>query len=163
MSRGPRRVRTFCVGRLCARVAALIQLQQTLELETNGRDFYDLTADVALIVAGSKIRTGLAIAFCAHTSASLVIQENADPNVRRDLMAWLERAAPDGDSRFRHIDEGADDMPAHVRSAITKTTETIPIVDGRLALGTWQALYLIEHRTRPHRRRVVVHLFGERG
>lgn len=137
------------------------QHQETLELLTSGRGVFDLTREVARIVAASGVHTGLATVFCAHTSASLLIQENADPAVRRDLIAWLERLAPDGDPRYEHDDEGPDDMSAHLKSAVTRTAESIPIVAGVLALGTWQALYLVEHRSAAHRRRVVVHVTGE--
>lgn len=138
----------------------MIQHQETLVVATSGRACHDLTSMLARAVAASNVRTGLAVVFCAHTSASLLIQENADPDVQRDLLAWLARIAPDGDPRHAHDAEGPDDMPAHLRSAITRSSESIPIVAGRLALGTWQALYLVEHRTGPHRRRVVVHVTG---
>lgn len=133
-----------------------------LEIRTTGRSFVELTHDVARIVAESGVRTGLAVVFSTHTSASFVIQENADPAVRRDLAAWLARLAPDGDPRYEHDEEGPDDMSAHLKSAITRTSESIPIVEGRLALGTWQGLFLVEHRTAPHVRRLVVHVTGER-
>jgi secondary thiamine-phosphate synthase enzyme len=135
-------------------------LQETLELHTRGRGCTPITRQVAEIVARSGIRTGLCVVFCPHTSCSLLIQENADPDVQSDLLGWLERVAPDGDPRFRHTAEGPDDMAAHVRSAITRTSESIPIVEGKLALGTWQALYLLEHRLEPHRRRILVHATG---
>ncbi|MCC6406016.1 MAG: YjbQ family protein [Planctomycetes bacterium] len=137
------------------------QHQESLEFRTPGRGAIDLSRDLARIVAASGVQRGLAVVFCAHTSASLLIQENADPAVRRDLLAWLARLAPDGDPRYEHADEGPDDMAAHLRSALGRSSESIPIVDGKLALGTWQALYLVEHRTAPHRRRVVVHVTGE--
>jgi secondary thiamine-phosphate synthase enzyme len=143
------------------RSRAVIQLQETIEVRTRGRGLHDLTRELRDIVERSRVHTGLAVAFCAHTSASLAIQENADPSVQHDLLDWLARIAPDGDPRFRHDAEGPDDMPAHVRSAITRTSESIPVVGGKLALGTWQALYLIEHRTSAHSRRVVVHVTGE--
>jgi len=137
------------------------QHQETLEVMTPGRDLGDVTAAVAQVVAASGVTSGLAVVFCQHTSASLVIQENADPTARADLLAWLERLAPDGDPRYRHTAEGPDDMPAHLRSAVTHTSETIPVVGGRLALGTWQGLYLCEHRERGHQRRLVVHVSGD--
>jgi secondary thiamine-phosphate synthase enzyme len=137
------------------------QHQETLEVESRGRGLIDLTRDVVACVARSRVRTGLCVVFCRHTSCSLLIQENADPSVQSDLLAWLERLAPDGDPRYDHDAEGPDDMPAHLRSAITRTSETIPVVDGQLALGTWQALYLVEHRTRSHARQVVVHVSGD--
>ena len=134
--------------------------QQRLEIRTSGRGLYEVTREVRDAVQASGVRTGLAVVFCRHTSASLVIQENADPAAGRDLMAWLERIAPDGDPRYEHDAEGPDDMPSHLRSAVTKTCETIPVADGRLVLGTWQGLFLVEHRRRPHRRELVVHVQG---
>lgn len=134
--------------------------QTTLHLRTPGRGLHDVTARVAEAVAGSGIRTGLCHLFLQHTSASLVIQENADPDVLRDLSDWLERLAPDADPRYRHTDEGPDDMSAHLRAAVTATSLTIPIAGGRLALGTWQAIYLAEHRTSPHERRIVLTVQG---
>lgn len=134
--------------------------QETLEIRTSGRGFSDVTAAVQAIVKRSHLRTALCTVFVQHTSASLVIQENADPAVLRDLERWLSDVAPES-RRWEHDDEGPDDMPAHARSAVTKTSESIPVSAGRLALGTWQALYLWEHRTRPHTRRLVVHVAGE--
>lgn len=137
------------------------QHQARIEVTTSrGRGLYELTAELRRAVAPSGVTTGLAVVFCRHTSASLVIQENADPSAGRDLMAWLERIAPDGDPRYEHSAEGPDDMPSHLRSAVTKTSETIPVVDGRLALGTWQGLFLVEHRHRAHRRELIVHVTG---
>jgi len=135
--------------------------QETLELSTPGRDLLEITGPVAAVVRRSGVTRGLCVVFCQHTSASLLIQENADPSARADLLAWLERLAPDGDPRYQHDAEGPDDMPAHLRSAVTRTGETIPIAGGRLALGTWQGLYLAEHRTRPQQRRLLVHVDGE--
>ncbi len=109
----------------------------------------------------TKIRNGLLTLHVRHTSASLLIQENADPEVQRDLERYFSRLVPQGDPIFRHTSEGPDDMPAHVRSALTATTLSIPVVDGRPALGTWQGIYLYEHRDAPHRRSVVAHLMGE--
>ena len=136
------------------------QAQDIFAVDTRGRGFVDVTDRAAAFVAGAGLATGLLTLFCRHTSASLVIQENADPAVLRDLMAWLERVAPEG-PHYAHDDEGPDDMPAHLRSVLTQTSLTIPIVGGRLALGTWQAIYLIEHRRRPHRREIVAHVMGE--
>ena len=133
--------------------------QATLEIATSGRGFYDASAKVRAVVEQSGIRTGICTVFVQHTSASLVIQENADPSVRRDLDAWMSELAPES-RRWEHDDEGADDMPAHARAAITKTSETIPVGGGDLLLGTWQALYLWEHRAAPHRRRLVVTVIG---
>ena len=134
--------------------------QELLELDTPGRGLVELTDRVQAAVAASGVRTGLVVVHCAHTSCSLLIHENADPSATRDLMAWLERLAPDGDPRYAHDAEGPDDMPAHLRSVLTRSNETIPVVAGRAALGTWQGLFLAEHRTRPHRRRVHVHVTG---
>jgi secondary thiamine-phosphate synthase enzyme len=139
-------------------------LRQSLHevvLSTRGRGFYEFTDEVADLVRRSGIQTGLATLHLQHTSASLLIQENADPEVRRDLERFFARLAPDGDPLFRHIAEGEDDMPAHVRTALTAVNLGVPITGGGLALGTWQGIYLWEHRTRSHRRRVVIHLLGE--
>ena len=137
-----------------------IDVQETLTVHTAGRGLIEITAEVARVAEDSGVETGLCIAFCRHTSASLVIQENADPSARRDLEASFTRLFPDNDPRHTHVTEGPDDMPAHLRSAVTRTSETIPVTRGRLALGTWQGLYLFEHRTSPHRREVVVHVQG---
>ncbi|MCK6448985.1 MAG: secondary thiamine-phosphate synthase enzyme YjbQ [Planctomycetes bacterium] len=139
----------------------VLQHQETIEVRTPGRGFVELSREVAQVVAASRVRTGVALVFSTHTSAGLVIQENADPSVRRDFAAWLARLAPDGDPRYEHDEEGPDDMSAHLKSAVTRTSESIPIVDGRLALGTWQGLFLVEHRAAPHVRRLVVHVTGE--
>ena len=133
--------------------------QRSLAIQTAGRGFTDVTAEVARVVAEAGVATGLCTVFIRHTSASLVIQENADPAVLRDLGRWLEGVAPESDL-YEHDDEGPDDMPSHLRSAVTRTSEGIPITAGRLALGTWQALYVWEHRARPHRRELVVHVAG---
>jgi len=121
----------------------------------------EITRQVAAWVDESGFVDGLLTVFVRHTSASLLIQENADPEVKRDLERFFARLVPDGDRLFEHRAEGADDMPAHVRSALTQTQLSIPVVDGRLVLGTWQGIYLYEHRTRGHRREVVLHLLGE--
>jgi secondary thiamine-phosphate synthase enzyme len=133
--------------------------QEVVEIRTGGRGFTDVTAKVQEVVTRSGLKTALCTVFIQHTSASLVIQENADPNVLRDLGSWLEDLAPES-RPWIHDDEGPDDMPAHARAAITKTSETIPVSAGRLALGTWQGLYVWEHRARPHARRLDVHLVG---
>jgi secondary thiamine-phosphate synthase enzyme len=125
------------------------------------RGLNDVTGEVAKVVAASRVREGLCTVFIRHTSASLVIQENADPAVRQDLEAFLSRVVPDGDPLFTHVAEGPDDMPSHVKAALTRTSEQIPVVEGRLALGTWQALYVWEHRSAPHRRSLVVHVAGD--
>jgi secondary thiamine-phosphate synthase enzyme len=134
-------------------------IEERLEIRTAGRSLVDITAEVGGLVRASGITTGLCVVFVQHTSASLVIQENADPAVLRDLERWIARVAPEG-RQWEHDAEGPDDMPAHARAAMTKTSETIPIGGGRLALGTWQGLYLWEHRARPHRRSLVVHMQG---
>lgn len=135
--------------------------QESIEIRTRGRGMTDVTREVAAIVERARVRIGLCVVHCAHTSASLLVQENADPSVQRDLLAWLERIAPDGDPRYEHDAEGPDDMAAHLRSAVTRSSETIPITGGKLALGTWQAIYLVEHRTSPHTRRLLVHVHGK--
>lgn len=132
-----------------------------LTLATRGRGFYEFTAAVAGLVSKNGFQTGLATLHLQHTSASLLIQENADPEVRRDLERFFSRLAPDGDPLFRHTAEGDDDMPAHIRTALTTVNLSIPFAAGRLALGAWQGIYLWEHRTAPHQRRVAVHLIGE--
>jgi secondary thiamine-phosphate synthase enzyme len=136
--------------------------QQTHELTvaTRGRGLHDITDLVTRPVAAAGWRKGLATLHLQHTSASLLIQENADPDVRRDLDAFFARLCPDGDRLFVHTLEGDDDMPAHVRTALTAVNLSVPIHHGRLALGTWQGIYVWEHRTIPHRRRLVLHLLG---
>lgn len=137
-------------------------VHQELEIATRGRGFTDLTARVRGLVAESGATMGLCTLFVRHTSASLTVQENADPAVLRDLQRWIDHAAPERPAfgSWEHDDEGPDDMPAHVRTVLTRTSEVIPIVDGKLALGTWQAIYLWEHRTAAHQRRVVVSIVG---
>lgn len=139
----------------------LSQAITTLSIPTSGRGLVEFTADVATFLAQTGLRDGLVTMFVRHTSASLLVQENADPAVRADLDRFFARLVPDGDPLFRHRDEGPDDMPAHVRAALTSVQLTLPFGDGRLALGTWQGVYLWEHRTRPHRRQIVVHALGE--
>jgi secondary thiamine-phosphate synthase enzyme len=136
------------------------QFTHTLQIATRGKGLYPFTREVALWVSSLNVSTALLTVFVQHTSASLAIQENADPDVVRDLADFFERLAPENDPRYRHQDEGPDDMPAHIRSALTQTQLTIPVVNGRMALGTWQGLYLFEHRAMPHRRSVVLHLIG---
>ena len=139
-------------------------LQQSvheLELRTRGRGFYEFTDQVEDLVAKTGFQTGLATLHLQHTSASLLIQENADPEVRRDLERFFSRLTPDGDPLFQHTSEGDEDMPAHVRTALTTVNVSIPIAAKRLVLGTWQGIYLWEHRLQPHRRRVVLHFIGE--
>jgi secondary thiamine-phosphate synthase enzyme len=139
----------------------LRQALHELAIATRGRGFYEFTDAVQELVRDAKFKTGLATLHLQHTSASLLIQENADPEVRRDLERFFSRLVPDGDSIFQHTCEGEDDMPAHVRTALTCVNLGIPIAQGALTLGTWQGLYLWEHRIEPHRRRVTVHLLGE--
>lgn len=138
----------------------MLQHQDTFSIPTRGRGLTDITRAVQTIVAKAGVATGLCTVFCAHTSCSLLIQENADLAVQRDLLAWLARVAPDGDPRYEHDAEGPDDMAAHLRATITRSSESIPVRGGRLALGTWQALYLVEHRTSPHERTMIVHVTG---
>jgi secondary thiamine-phosphate synthase enzyme len=137
----------------------MICQQRELDIDTRPRGLHDITAAVARVVGDSGVRTGLCTVFVRHTSASLLIQENADPAVRRDLERWMARLAPE-DAGWEHDSEGRDDMPAHARSAITRSSESIPVSGGRLGLGTWQGLYLWEHRARAHTRRVIVHVSG---
>jgi secondary thiamine-phosphate synthase enzyme len=134
--------------------------QEVLAVPTRGRGFVDLSSKVAAVVAAAGVKTGLCTVFVQHTSASLVIQENADPSVRRDLEQWIARMAPENATAYEHDDEGIDDMPAHLRSAMTRTSEVVPVTSGRLALGTWHAIYLWEHRRSPHTRTVIVHVQG---
>ena len=129
-------------------------------IATSGRGMLDFTAEVVSWVASCGVREGLLTLHVRHTSASLLIQENADPAVQSDMERFLERLVPDGDAIYRHTAEGADDMPSHVRTALTATSLSIPVQDGRPALGTWQGIYLYEHRVAPHRRRVAAHLLG---
>jgi secondary thiamine-phosphate synthase enzyme len=136
------------------------QHQAALEIRTPGRGLHDVTRQVEAIVAESAIELGLCVVYCRHTSCSLLIQENADPSARSDLLEWLQRLAPDGDPRYAHDAEGPDDMPSHLRAALTSTSETIPIAGRRLQLGTWQGIFLAEHRVRPHSRTLVVHVMG---
>ena len=136
------------------------QFTHSLEIGTRGKGFYPFTRDVAKWVSSCAVETGLLTVFVQHTSASLAIQENADPDVVLDLADFFENLVPEDDPRYRHTVEGPDDMPAHIRTALTQTSLTIPVVDGRMALGTWQGIYLFEHRSAPHRRSVVLHLIG---
>jgi secondary thiamine-phosphate synthase enzyme len=136
------------------------QAQTTLTFDTPGAGLHDITRQVAGWAAGQGMTAGLLTLFCRHTSASLLIQENADPDVRRDLEDYFARLAPESGD-YRHQDEGPDDMPAHLRTALTQVQLSIPLASGQLALGTWQGLYLFEHRRRPHRREVVLHLIGD--
>ena len=139
----------------------LTQHTDTIEVSTKGRQFHDLTKEVASQVKAAKITEGLATLHLQHTSASLVIQENADPGVRRDLERFMAHVCPDGNPMFEHDYEGPDDMPAHVRTALTAVNLSVPITNSSLALGTWQGIFLWEHRHAGHHRKVMVHLLGE--
>ena len=137
------------------------QATHVLQVPTPGRGLYEITREVSGWVAGPGLATGLLTLFCRHTSASLLIQENADPDVQTDLVAFFDRIAPEDARLYVHDAEGPDDMPAHLKAALTQTQLSIPLIEGRLALGTWQGIYLFEHRRAPHRREVVLHLIGE--
>ena len=137
------------------------QFTTRLEVPSTGKGLYDFTAAVSNWVAQCRINTGLLTLFCQHTSASLTIQENADPDVIADLNDFFERLAPEHDAHYRHTSEGPDDMPAHIRAALTQTQLSIPVMNGRMALGTWQGIYLFEHRSHRTRRSVALHLLGE--
>lgn len=139
----------------------LRQALHTLTVSTSVRGFYEITREVAELVRDAKIQTGLVTLHIQHTSASLLIQENADPEVRRDLERFFSRLVPEGDRLFQHTSEGDDDMPAHVRTALTAVNLSIPVAGGRMVLGTWQGIYVWEHRTEPHTRNIIVHLLGE--
>jgi secondary thiamine-phosphate synthase enzyme len=137
------------------------QHQEGLSISPGTSGLHDITREVARIVEGAGIRTGVCLVFLRHTSASLVIQENADPDAAGDLVRWFERAVPEGDPEYRHTAEGPDDMPSHLRAALTHTSEQIPVVGGKLGLGTWQGLFLFEHRRRPGTRELTIHIWGE--
>ncbi|HEX7859639.1 MAG TPA: secondary thiamine-phosphate synthase enzyme YjbQ [Verrucomicrobiae bacterium] len=132
-----------------------------LSVSTKGRGFYEITRGIESLLTKSTLRTGLATIHIQHTSASLLIQENADPEVRRDFERFFKRLVPDGDDIFEHTAEGDDDMPAHIRTALTATNLSIPFKAGALALGTWQGIYVWEHRKHPHTRRIAIHFLGE--
>jgi secondary thiamine-phosphate synthase enzyme len=137
------------------------QFTDILSVSTRGRGLVEITRDVLNWLKPHGVQAGLLTLFCRHTSAGLLIQENAAPDVRADLETFFDRLAPEDDARYRHADEGADDMPAHIRTALTGVQLAVPIVEGRLALGTWQGIYLFEHRRSPHRREIALHLIGE--
>ncbi len=136
------------------------QSMDTLEVDTSGKGLYDVTRGVRMFLSKETVRSGLLTVFCRHTSASLLIQENADPDVQTDLQRFFEAVAPEG-AGYVHGSEGPDDMPAHIRAALTQTQLTIPVAAGRMVLGTWQGIYLFEHRRAPHRRSIVLHVIGE--
>ncbi len=137
------------------------QAQDTITVGTRGQGLHEVTAEIADWVSRQDIGTGLLTVFCRHTSASLTIQENADTDVRRDLEDFFKKLVKEDPSLYRHTTEGPDDMPAHIRSALTDVSLTIPVSGGRLGLGTWQGIYLFEHRARPHERHLILHLAGE--
>ncbi len=137
------------------------QAQHAIAVSTSGKGLVEITREVALWLATQRIATGLLTIFCRHTSASLLIQENADRDVRTDLEAYFERIAPEEAGRYVHDAEGPDDMPSHIRTALTQVQLTIPVAGGCMVLGTWQGIYVFEHRRAPHRREVVLHLIGE--
>jgi secondary thiamine-phosphate synthase enzyme len=137
------------------------QASHSLAVATPGRGLLEITREVRAWVRGQGMGTGLLTLFCRHTSASLLIQENADPDVRTDLERYFEQIAPEAPGRYVHEDEGPDDMPAHLRTALTQVQLTVPLGEGDLLLGRWQGLYLFEHRRRPHRREIALHLLGE--
>jgi secondary thiamine-phosphate synthase enzyme len=135
-------------------------VQEQISVPTRGRGTYDITDSVCRVVAAANIDTGMCHVFVHHTSASLILCENADPTVRHDLETFMAKVVPDGSSMFEHTDEGPDDMPAHVRTMLTNTDLNLPVTQGHCALGTWQGIYLWEHRTAPHQRRVTVTVQG---
>jgi secondary thiamine-phosphate synthase enzyme len=137
--------------------------QTRLSIATAPREIREITAEVAKWTEGQRISVGLLTIYIPHTSASLLIQENASPDVRRDLDTFLRRIVPEDSALYRHNDEGPDDMPAHIKSALTQTQLSVPVTDGRLQLGTWQGIFLLEHRASPHRRGLVLTLIGEKG
>jgi secondary thiamine-phosphate synthase enzyme len=137
------------------------QSSTLLEVQTAGQRLYEITREVSRWVAEQGLDEGLLTLFCRHTSASLLIQENAAPEVKDDIVAFFSRIAPEDRELYEHDDEGPDDMPAHLKTALTQVSLPIPLVNGRLVLGTWQGIYLFEHRHHPHRRSVVLHLIGE--
>lgn len=141
-------------------MASTIWHQETLTLATRGQGTYEVTAQCREVVAAAGIGMGSLHVFCRHTSCSLVLMENADPSARRDLERWLRRLVPENDRDFTHTLEGADDMPSHIKMALTRTSEHIPIGQGRLLLGTWQGIFLWEHRDAPHRRELVLTVQG---
>lgn len=134
---------------------------ESLEVRTRGKGTYEITSETAAVVARSGIRTGIVTVFVRHTSASLVIMENADPSARRDLERYFEKLVPEDTTWFSHTSEGPDDMPSHIRMALTRTSEVVPVANGRMGLGTWQGLFLFEHRRDPHRREMIISVVGE--
>lgn len=137
------------------------QAQDRLDVATQGRGFVEITGEARAFLRASGLKLGQLTVFCRHTSASLLIQENADPSVLGDLERFFERLAPEGRGLYSHENEGPDDMPAHLRAALTQSSLTVPFAEGELVLGTWQGIYLFEHRRAPHRRDIVLHASGE--
>ncbi len=139
----------------------MLQATHHLMVETKGKGLTEITAEVNRWLTAQKIETGLLTLYCRHTSASLLVQENADPDVQKDLLTFFERIAPEGKGLYVHDTEGPDDMPAHIRAALTQVQLSVPVEARRMALGTWQGIYVFEHRAAPHRRDIVLHLIGE--
>ncbi len=154
------RRKRLAIDELAPENGAMRQVQTQIEVATNGRGLYEVTGDVVGWTREQDIMCGLLTVYCRHTSASLTIQENADPDVMRDLEDFFQRLVTDDPTQYRHTAEGPDDMPAHIRAALTDVSLNIPINDGRPVLGTWQGIYLFEHRIRAHARRLMLHLVG---
>lgn len=150
----------FSLAALSRYGAPMRQSSTTITVDTPGKTLVEITGEAARFVTESGIAEGLLTLLCRHTSASLLVNENAAPAVQRDMLAWLDRIAPQG-PHYEHDDEGPDDMPAHLRAALTGVNLSIPVSGGRMMLGTWQGIYLAEHRARPHRRTIAAHIFGE--
>ena len=131
---------------------------KAIHLKTKGQGLHEITDEIIRLVVSTEVREGLCTLFIQHTSASLTVQENADPSARHDLETWLNRLVPEDDPLYTHTTEGRDDMPSHIKAILTSTSLSIPVLDGRLVLGTWQGIYLWEHRKRPHQRTVIVHV-----
>ena len=135
--------------------------QEQFEIRTGGKGTYEITDEVAAIVAKSGIKLGTATVFVQHTSCSLIMMENADPTARRDLEQYFDRLVPEETTYYQHTDEGPDDMPSHIRMVLTRSSEVVPVAEGRMQLGTWQGIFLFEHRRAPHRRKIIVTVIGE--
>jgi len=134
---------------------------EKLEVRTHGKGLYEITGEVQSKIDGGRVRNGIVTVFVQHTSCSVVIMENADPTARRDLEEFFDRLVPEDADYFTHGSEGSDDMPSHIRMVLTRTSETLPIVDGKMELGTWQGIFLFEHRRAPHRRKIFITIMGE--
>jgi secondary thiamine-phosphate synthase enzyme len=135
--------------------------QEGLEVRTNGKGMYEITDDIQAKIDKHRLNNGTVTVFVQHTSCSLIIMENADPTARRDLEEFFDRLVPEDADYFTHGSEGSDDMPSHIRMVLTRTSETIPIIDGKMQLGTWQGIFLFEHRRAPHRRKILLTIIGE--